>query len=98
MHSGRVLSGQKFLPPGLENFRRASAAPRRNVERPAEMFTCVTKTDAQAVMLEQVVIKGAYKGELLEQRRWGFNSSAVKASSDLTRHPGLALRTASDHD
>ena len=45
---------------------------RRDVERPAKMFSRMTKSDAQAVVLKQVVIERANVRQLVCERRRRF--------------------------
>ena len=69
MHAGRIFRGQDRLPPALQRRRRRAAVLRRDVERPAEMFSRMAKPDAQAVMAADLVIERADMAELLGERR-----------------------------
>src|ERR1041385_6600904 len=97
MHATRIFRGQNSLPPGFKTARRRAADLRRHVQRPAEMFAGVTKTDAQAVVADDVIIQRADISELIGERWRRLGDSALQTPSDLARQPGFSLRAAADH-
>ena len=58
----------------------------------------MAKADAQTVMMANLVIERADISQLLAKRRRGLGDAALKPPADLAGQPGLALRTAADHD
>src|ERR1041385_1190933 len=61
------------------------------------MFAGVTKTDAQAVVADDVIIQRADISELIGERWRRLGDSALQTPSDLARQPGFSLRAAADH-
>src|SRR5215472_14868027 len=82
MHGGRLFRGQYLLSPGLELFGRHAAASSGNIERPAEMLARVAQPDTHAVMRAYLVIERADVGQLLRQRRLGFDGAAIETPPD----------------
>src|SRR5580692_8622327 len=97
MHAPRIFRSQNLLPPGFDGRGRCAAARRCDVERPSEMFSGVTQTDAQAVMATHFIIERADIAELLRKRWRCFDHAGVEATAELARQPRLALRATTDH-
>src|SRR5580698_624248 len=98
MHAVRIVRCQNPLPPVFQRRRRRAAVPGCDLQCPAEMFSRMAQADAQSVVTANPVIEGADIFELLRQRWCGFRDAGLKAASDLTGQPRLALRTTADHD
>ena len=94
MHAVRILRRQNLLPPALQRVCGRAAALGRDLQRPAEMFSRVLQSDAQAVMAADFVVEGAHMPELFGERRCRLHLSGFEPAADLPRQPGLALRAA----
>src|SRR6185369_12586220 len=72
MHPVRILRCQNVLPPALQLRGRRAAALRRDLQRPAEMFSCVLQANTQAVMAADLIVERADMAELLGKVRGGL--------------------------
>src|SRR5437879_13523580 len=97
MHAVRILGRQNLLPPALQRLRRRAAVLGRDLQRPAEMFSRVLQSDTQAIMAANLVVERAHMRELFGERWCRLRLAGFEPAADLSRQPGLALRTASDH-
>ncbi len=97
MHAVRILRRQNLLPPAPQRICGGAAAPGCDLQRPAEMFSRVLQSDAQAVMAADFVVEEAHIRELFGEVRCSLHLSGFEPAADLPRQPGLALRAAPDH-
>src|SRR5215467_11616159 len=88
VHAARVFARQNLLPPGLEGLHRHAAGISRDIERPAQMLSRMTKTNPQAVMATDFVIERAHITELLGQSGHRFRSTPIETPADLAGQPG----------
>src|SRR6202035_3567456 len=98
VHPRRILRRQYLLTPGFERLRRRAAASSRVLQRPEKMLAGVAQSDAQAIVMANLVIECSDIGELQRKRWRRFGDPAIETAPDLPGQPGLALRAAADHD